>query len=147
MVPPGKTRGFIVSNKLRSAGSAALAFSLTIGVVGLLAAEPAAARDLTVTAQSAEVFPTERVSTAGLDLTRAEGVRLLQAKVNAASRRVCNVSAVGLHGPSELSCRKTAKAAAAPQIANLIERSQRLAAAGLPSKILATLTVVGRTGE
>jgi UrcA family protein len=87
----------IMSTLLRRAGGAAFAFSVTFGLVAVLAEQPAMAADVTVTAQIEEDdLPKERVTTADLDLSNPAEVRKLQARIRAASRRVCGYSGVGI---------------------------------------------------
>lgn len=135
-----------MSKSIRSAGSAAFAFSLTVGVISLLAAEPAAASDFTVTANSRDQL-TEMVPTAGLDLSQAKGVRLLETRIRAASRRVCAVTPVSLAAQSELRCRRTAQDGAAPQVAQLVNRARALASAGQPAAIDTVVAIVAPGGE
>lgn len=112
---------------LRSAGSAALAFCMTFGVIGLLA-EPAAAASTAEVAALDRVEVSTRVSTAGLDLARSEDVRRLEARVRAATRRLCDHGSRGI-SRSELSCKAAARTSAEQQITSLVDRSQRLSAA------------------
>lgn len=135
-----------MSRTVRSAGSAALAFSLTAGLIGLLAADPAAARDLTVTAKISEELPIERVSTAGLDLSTHAGVRLLEGRVRSAGRKVCNGATLSIAAPSELRCRRDVVAAAEPRIASLSAQARSLAAAGLPAVIDTAFAVIAPQG-
>ena len=82
------TRDQIMSTrKLRSAGGAAFALTLTAGVVAILAEQAAVAADLTVTAPRQAELLSERVSTAGLDLGRDQDRRLLDRRLRAASAR------------------------------------------------------------
>jgi hypothetical protein len=54
---------------------------------------------------------------------------------------VCAVTPVTLTAASELSCRRSAQAAAAPKIARLVEQARALASAGRPARIGAAIVV------
>jgi UrcA family protein len=110
-----------------SAGSAALAFCMTVGVIGLLA-QPAAAANTSEVAALDRVEVSTRVSTAGLDLAKSDDVRMLEARVRAATRRLCDQESRGV-SRSELSCKAAARTSAERQITSLVDRSQRRSAA------------------
>jgi hypothetical protein len=76
-----------MSKSVKSAGSAAVAFSLTFGLIAVMAEQPASARDLTVTAAIERDVPSERVTAAGLDLASSKGGAMLEARVRAACAR------------------------------------------------------------
>jgi UrcA family protein len=130
-----------MTKSVKSAGSAAVAFSITFGLIAVLAEQPAEARDLTVTAAIQRDVPSELVTAAGLDLASSKGSEILEARVRAASRRVCAVSPVSLTAATEMSCRRSARAAAAPQIANLVQQARALASAGQPASAAAAIVV------
>jgi UrcA family protein len=131
----------IMSTLLRRAGGAAFAFSVTFGLVAVLAEQPAMAADVTVTAQIEEDdLPKERVTTADLDLSNPTEVRKLQARIRAASRRVCGYSGVGI-ARSQVPCRSAVQASVAPQIARLSDGARRLAGAGEQTELTTVLTV------
>jgi UrcA family protein len=116
-----------MSKTIKSAGFAGAALALTFATVATLAAEPAAAQELTVTARPAVEERVERVSVAGLDLSHSDGVRLLQGRVRAASRRVCEGASLNRFDSAERNCRKAALKAADRTVASLAERARRLA--------------------
>jgi UrcA family protein len=118
-----------MSKKFKSAGTAALAFSLTVGVVGLLAEQPAAASP-SDSSNSHMIEASELVSTAGLDLAKPADVRRLEARIRAATRRVCDDEGPRKFSAHEQICRTAARKSAQQQVASLVDRSQRLAAAG-----------------
>lgn len=134
-----------MTKTLRSAGAAACAFLLTAGIVGTMAEQPAAAQSFTVTAPTLADTVTERVPTAGLNLAQDRDVRRLDARIRAASRRVCAPLSVGKSLAPELRCRHGAVQSAAPQVALLVQRAQALAAAGLPTRIASTVAVSARS--
>lgn len=132
-----------MSKTIRSAGSAAFAFSLTAGLVALLASQPAAARNIVVTAPIEAA--SEQVSTAGIDLAGANGAAKLKNRVFEASRRVCTTSPLSLAAGGDASCIQAAGKRAAPQVAKLVGEARRLAASGQSSEILATISVSAST--
>ncbi|GAA4022051.1 hypothetical protein GCM10022280_23360 [Sphingomonas swuensis] len=105
------------TNLLRSAAGAALALILAASAVAVLAAPPAAARDLTVTAPRQSELLTERVSLAGLDLASKDDRLLLDRRLRAASGRVCAPVSVGFPGTIENRCRSAAMEDARDQLA------------------------------
>lgn len=100
-----------------------LAFgTATIGAIGLaLTATPAFAGDKNV--------PQVEVSTAGLDLSTAEGQRMLDQRITRAARKVCRVDyiATGTRIPHRQSraCMARARASAQRQVASIIQEQQR----------------------
>lgn len=132
----------MTTRSLRNSGAAAFALSITFGLVAVLAAPPASARDLTVTAPAPADVHSAYVSTAGLDLADSGDLRRLQSRIRAASREVCAPLSIGKLGTAERMCRTSALDSAAPQVARLTERAQQLAAAGRSSRIVATVAVV-----
>lgn len=135
-----------MTKSMKSAGSAAVAFSITFGLIAVLAEQPAQARDLTVTAAIQRDVPSEQVTAAGLDLGSSKGREILEARVRAASRRVCAVSSVSLRAKSEFSCRRAARAAAAPQVARMFEQARALASAGDAARAAAAIVVSAPQG-
>lgn len=129
-----------MTRTMRSTASAALALALTGGLVTLLA-EPASARDLTIVAPIDEVSMSRDVKAGDLDLTQAADVQRLRNRVRMASRVVCAPSDTSRPFPSMLECQRDARDGAEAQISNLVERSHRLAAAGLPTRIATTVSV------
>jgi UrcA family protein len=130
-----------MSNTVKSAGSAAFAFAITFGLIAMTVEQPAAASTVSGETMSGQAR-SERVSLAGIDLSKAEDVRQLQTRVRAASRRVCAPLAERrLTMASEYDCRRSARAAAEVKVAGLMERSRAFAATQ-PSVMGATLAVV-----
>ena len=130
-----------MTDRLRSTGAAAFALVITGGLVAVLGAAPASARDLTVPAPLQGEALSTTVTTAGLDLSVSQDQRRLQARIRSASRAVCAPMSIGKLTHAEQNCREVALASAAPQVARLAEQAQRLAAAGLPSRVVSTVAV------
>lgn len=104
-----------------------LAAALTTSGALLLAAGPAAARDVTVVAAIENDVPVARVSFADLDLTGQPGQRTLRHRVTGAIHTVCEPALMG--EPVAYSfCQGSAWAEARPQMAAAIARAGRLAA-------------------
>jgi UrcA family protein len=140
----------MTTTRLRSTGLAALAFSASLTVVGLTVATPASAEpanEISVIAHDNVERMTTVVRTGDLDLTKGKDLYRLQSRVRSASRAVCaSVGSTSLD-PDEVDCQRNAQLSAAPQIAALRNRAFSLAAAGLPTRIDTTLTVVARDSE
>ncbi len=74
-------------------------------------------------------LPTESVSTAGLDLTTAEGQRMLDERILRAAREVCNADYVRtgtrIRSTETRECIAKARASAQRQMANIAENQRR----------------------
>ena len=135
-----------MTKQIKSTGLAALAFSVSLGLVGLTVAQPASAangpNEYRVIAPSEDTVLTKTVRVSDLDLANPADFRRLEFRISAASRFVCAPLSNGQVTPAEAKCRAYAKGSANRQVASLLERADRLAAAGLPSRFDAVLTVV-----
>lgn len=137
-----------MSRSLQSTGFAALAFSVSLGLIGLTAA-PAAAQtqDVRVTAQIDEPVLTKVIKIGDLDLADASDVRRLDFRIRSASRFVCAPLSNGQVTRAEASCRRVAVRSTDRRVAELRQQASRLAAANLPSRFDATLAVVAPTAQ
>lgn len=137
-----------MSRSLKSSGLAALAFSVSLGLLGLTAA-PALAQtdDVRVVAQVDEPVLSKAVRIADLDLADAGDVRRLDFRIRAASRFVCAPFSNGQVTRAELSCRRTAVRSTDTRVAELRQQASRLAAANLPSRFDATVAVTAQSAE
>ncbi|URD59689.1 UrcA family protein [Sphingomonas sp. KRR8] len=100
---------------------------LTAGCGVLLAAGPAAAKDVTVVAQMENDVPVARVSFADLDLVHRAGQKTLNRRVASAVRTVCAPSYEGTDTSRYTQCQNAAWDDAKPQIAAVVARAERLA--------------------
>ena len=135
-----------MTKQIKSTGFAALAFSVSLGLVGLTVAQPASAangpNEYRVIAPSDEPALTKAVRVSDLDLANPADFRRLEFRISAASRFVCAPLGNGQVTPAEAKCRAVARKSTYRQVAGLLDRADRLAAAGLPSRFDAVLTVV-----
>jgi UrcA family protein len=141
-----------MTKQIKSTGFAALAFSVSLGLVGLTVAQPASAasvpNEFRVTAPTDEPALTKTVRVGDLDLANPADFRRLEFRISAASRVVCAPLGNGQLTPAEAKCRTVAKRSTYRQVAGLLDRADKLAAAGVPSRFDAVLTVVApNSGE
>lgn len=104
---------------------AAAVLTATCGV--LLAAGPAAAKDVTVVAQIEDDVPVARVNFADLDLVHRAGQKTLNRRVATAIRTVCAPAYDGIGTTLYTQCQNAAWDDAKPQIAAVVARAERLA--------------------
>lgn len=139
-----------MSTSLKSTGLAALAFSVSLGFVTLAVAPAvahAAPSEFSVTAPDDEVGLSKSVAIGDLDLAQPRDMKRLEYRIRGASREVCAPLSIGRVTSQESECRAVAVRSAQPQVAFLRDRALRMAAAGQPSRIDTTLTVVSRDAE
>lgn len=136
-----------MTTALRSAGASVLAFSVTCGLVAALGAQPASARPLPNANAMSDEAISERVSVAGLNLARADHRRRVNNRIRSASRRVCEGPFQRLTSDTAKHCRRVAREDAEVQLAALVNRAERLAAAGMPTEINTVLTVIASGSE
>jgi UrcA family protein len=105
-----------------------VAAALTASASLMLAAGPAAARDVTVVASVEDEVPVARVSFADLDLADKGGQRTLRGRVSSAIRSVCAPAYDGVASIRYTQCRTSAWNEARPQMASAVARAGRLAA-------------------
>jgi UrcA family protein len=105
-----------------------VAAALTASASLMLAAGPAAARDVTVVASVEDEVPVARVSYADLDLSDGVGKRTLRGRVSSAIRTVCAPAYDGTGSIRYSQCRSSAWGEAIPQMASAVARAGRLAA-------------------
>jgi len=105
-----------------------VAAALTASASLMLAAGPAAARDVTVVASVEDEVPVARVSFADLDLADKGGQRSLRGRVSSAIRTVCAPAYDGTGSIRYAQCQSNAWAQARPQMISAVARASRLAA-------------------
>lgn len=138
-----------MTNSLKSAGLAALSFTISAGVLAV-ALVPATASasgmttDFRVVAQLDRDVLTTRVAINDLDLTRDADLRTLDARLHSASVYVCRSSDGERISAAEARCRIDAKASADIQVAGLREKARALAAAGQPVTIVSSIVLAAR---
>ncbi|WP_114228469.1 MULTISPECIES: UrcA family protein [Sphingomonas] len=104
-----------------------IAAALSASGAMLLAAGPAAARDVTVTASIENDVPVARVSYADLDLAHRPGQVTLRQRVSGAIRTVCEPSYDSTEPTGNTQCVNAAWGQAQPQMAAAVARAGRLA--------------------
>ncbi|BDI59828.1 UrcA family protein [Qipengyuania nanhaisediminis] len=76
-----------------------------------------------------EQLPTQKVSTAGIDLATPEGQAMLDRRIERAAREVCQVDAVRtgtrIRAADSVACLAHARASAQRQVATMIEDQRR----------------------
>ncbi|GAA4035252.1 hypothetical protein GCM10022281_14480 [Sphingomonas rosea] len=137
-----------MKHRLQSTGLAALAFSVSLGLVGVTVAQPASAQSqpIKVTAPEEEIV-TRRVPVGDLDLSKPAAFRTLHHRIRAAAHQICVSYETGGQTADEAQCNWAAIRSTDTQVAALRARASQLAEAGLPGRIDVALAMTGPDAE
>jgi UrcA family protein len=129
-----------MSDRLKSAGLAALSFSLSAGLLAA-ALTPATANASQIDTQSGYERITVTVKADDLDLTSKVDQRRLDRRIRNAAREMCDTGAADRVGQSGRLCRLDAVRSTATEVASLLDRSERLAQANQPDRLASSLAI------
>jgi UrcA family protein len=131
-----------MSNRLKSAGLAALSFSLSAGLLAAVLS-PALASASPLDTQTGNERMTVQVKVDDLDLTSATDQRKLDRRIRNAARDVCDTGESDRIRHYERLCLRNAVGSAAPEVAGLIGRAERVAEGGRTDRAGRALAMTG----
>ena len=118
-----------MSDRLKSAGLAALSFTLSAGLLAA-ALSPATANASPLDTQNGYERFSVSVATGDLDLTSVKDQRRLERRIRNAARDMCEIGVSERLRQTERLCRENAVQSTSTEVAGLIERAERLAQSG-----------------